>query len=683
MRYRGLLLQAVLALSAVGALGAASYAFPPRERAGQDLPQGEEALLRFAQERMNRNAWQEADRAYKAFLERHPGSAQAEQVHMHLGQLHLWHSRRPAEAREWYEKACARWPKSPNYWGWRFQIAQTFAQQNLREKAVAAYRAIGKEAPDAGQRAQAVQQAWNLEGKYFYMSVHQTFTAGQSPEVNVQIRGIEKIDFRAVHIAYDALIPHLQGADGADLHGAIGKVPAQGRRELKAWTQTYTYDRNNDWKNESVKVPSTAPGVYLVEGEYDGVTMSVTLFVSRNGLTAKAAAGKLLCFVQDRATSKPAADVAIKVLHGEAKIEGRTDAQGVFVAEGFKGGAVIAMKDGDLATTQSHYSAANGERPLIHITTDRPIYRPNQKVFFRVVHRTEQGESLEVAPGRKTVVEIRDAKGNKVYERPHALDAFGATEGELVLGDEPPLGEYLIVTRNENESADLHQHSWRWLGRWGHGPHNVVRFRVDEYRKPEYKVDVTYAKPRVLQGEAVEAVIDARYYFGSPVADAEATWQVFRKPAYSVWRCWPFYYDWYAEDEEMHGRKGGYGGPGEMVLQGSGKTDRDGKVKVVFTAEKQDHDAVYTVVAKVTDASRRAVDGSSSCKAARAEFALAMTLDRSVYKPGDRVNAKVRAATPDDQPVAGTRVTLKAYDRRWQRDRYDDALLFQGAAVSD
>ena len=53
-------------------------------------------------------------------------------------------------------------------------------------------------------------------------------------------------------------------------------------------------------------------------------------------------------------------------------------------------------------------------------------------------------------------------------------------------------------------------------------------FEVEEYKKPEYEVRVTPAKARVLQGEAVQAVIDSRYYFGEPVNGAKVKYAVYR-----------------------------------------------------------------------------------------------------------------------------------------------------------
>jgi uncharacterized protein YfaS (alpha-2-macroglobulin family) len=692
MKIRIALLYAVLGLSLSGVVGAAGYAFP-QERAGVPLPQEEPKLFQHAQDRMNHGDWLQADRAFKAYLEKFPDAPRAQQAHLNLANLHTWYSHRYAEARDWLGKAVAKWPRSPDLWSWRFMIAQTWAQQGLREKAVEEYRKIAKEAPDAQVRANAVQASWSVQGKHLQLHVNQTFTAGQEPVVHVNLAQIDKVKYRATHLRWEALLDGLGGPDRGNLRESLAKVGPDGRKVLKEWTVDYAYEKNRGWKNETIKVPSTEPGVYLVEGEHDGITMTVTLFVSRNGLITKAAAGKLLAFVQDRATSKPVAGALVRVLQGDKSLQGTTDAQGVFVTDGFQGGTVVAVKDGDVATTDSHWGGHAGEQPLIYVTTDRPIYRPNQSVFFRVVHRVEHGETLSIREGEKRVIEIRDAKGNKIYEKTHAFNAFGSTEGEIVLGDEPPLGEYKIFLRGEKDDPDTYRHSWQWFGHWDRGPRAYGRFRVDEYRKPEYRVDVEFKKSPVLQGETVEAAVVAKYYFGSPVVDADVRYTVYRRHHYSFWRHWAYYYDWYTEDEDdddgihggKHGRRfrGGWGGPGEQVLQGTGRTGKDGRVEVRFDASKIDYDAVYTVVAQVTDLSRRTVDGSATLKATRAEFGLAMTLDKYVYKPGQKINAKVRATTPDEQVVPNTPVVVKAYDRRWREGRHQDEFLFQGESATD
>jgi alpha-2-macroglobulin len=660
-----------------------------------ELPKDEQKLYEYAQNKMNNGDWRESDRAFRAFIEQFPDSKQAEQAYSQLGNLHHWYSRQYVTSREWYTKACEKFPKSENFWNYRFQIAHTYQNQNLRDKAIEEYRKISKEAPEAHVRTNAIQQAWSVEGKYFYMHVNQSYTTGQEPLVHVQLAKIDKIVFRAIHIKFDAILEHLGKADSSNLRDAISKVGKAGRREIKEWTANYTYEKNNYWKNETVKVPSTESGVYIVQGEHDGVVMTVTLFVSQYGMITKSSAGKLLVFAQDRATSKPVEGLTVRTLHSEKPITGLTNAEGLFVSEDFKGGVVIGVKGTELVTTESYYGGDQGEHPLIYVTTDRPIYRPNQTVQFRVVHRTELGQKLLVKPGEKMWVEIRDPKGNKVYDKLHATNEFGSTAGTIVLGDEPSLGEYTVLTRGEKEDANTHQWNWQWMGRWGNQTWNGVRFRVDEYRKPEYKVDIDFKKKTVLQGDDVEATIDAKYYFGSPVTDAEVTYTVTRRGYWYYWRCWDFYYDWYTEDGEDggdgiyegKGRRGGGRRPhrdyGEQILTGTGKTNAEGKLIVKFTSQKWTHDAIYDIHAKVTDLSRRVVEGGGSCKATRAEFGLAVSLNKYVYKPGDKVNVRVRATTADDKIVADQKIVVKGYDRRWRNGNYDDAFLFEGTSKTD
>ena len=59
-------------------------------------------------------------------------------------------------------------------------------------------------------------------------------------------------------------------------------------------------------------------------------------------------------------------------------------------------------------------------------------------------------------------------------------------------------------------------------------------FSVQDYKKPEYAVKVTAQTPRVLQGQPIKATIDARYYFGEPVANAKVKWVVHTSPYYPI-----------------------------------------------------------------------------------------------------------------------------------------------------
>ena len=48
---------------------------------------------------------------------------------------------------------------------------------------------------------------------------------------------------------------------------------------------------------------------------------------------------------------------------------------------------------------------------------------------------------------------------------------------------------------------------------------------MEEYKKPEYQVTVN-ATPRVLEGNSITAIIQARYFFGEPVSGAKVKYVV-------------------------------------------------------------------------------------------------------------------------------------------------------------
>ena len=100
MKLRVALLYGVLAVSLMGTLGAAGYAFP-QDRAGAALPQDEEKLFQYAQDRLNHGDWIQAEKGFKAWLEKFPDGTRAETVYGQLANLYQWHGRKPAEARAW------------------------------------------------------------------------------------------------------------------------------------------------------------------------------------------------------------------------------------------------------------------------------------------------------------------------------------------------------------------------------------------------------------------------------------------------------------------------------------------------------------------------------------------------------------------------------------------------------
>src|SRR5947208_11515834 len=104
----------------------------------------------------------EADRALRAFIEKFPGSNQAQEAMESLARLHQYQLTRLEEARRWYRLLCDTYPKASHYWAWRLDIAFTFVAQHQTDKALEEFREVARNARDAGDRTRGLENYWRL-----------------------------------------------------------------------------------------------------------------------------------------------------------------------------------------------------------------------------------------------------------------------------------------------------------------------------------------------------------------------------------------------------------------------------------------------------------------------------------------------------------------------------------------
>ncbi len=423
------------------------------------------------------------------------------------------------------------------------------------------------------------------------------------------------------------------------------------REEVKPKEQDYW------WTYQDVKVPVKDAGAYLVEGVHGDKKAYVLVVVTPNGFIVTRSPNEVLIYACDRMSGEPLPDARVRFLRDKKVVkEGKTDKDGLYrvpftlAEEDMERNMVVTCEKGsDFTLSESYYYGSSWDKYTVYIYTERPVYRPNQTVYFKgIVRERDAGGQYAVLSGRDVEVKINDPKYNKVYTKTLKTNGYGSFTDSLRLTEEPPLGSYYIEASVEGKtySGD---------------------FRVEEYKKPEYEVKVDYPKESFLQGETVTATVAANYYFGSPVNGAEVSYYVYRSRYWLPW--WYWYgeeYGWFYEDEggDEGDEYSNYGS--ELVTEGEGKLSADGKLTVKFKTEKLDFDAVYKVEARVTDKSRREISGARSVKVTRGAFFLSLTKDKWVYKPGEEVRVTVRAQDFANQAVNATAkmsVEMEGYEK--------------------
>ena len=289
------------------------------------------------------------------------------------------------------------------------------------------------------------------------------------------------------------------------------------------------------------------------------------------------------------ATGRPVAGATVDLYaynwrKGHAKIETKeTDADGrAWFAPRDRGGSffLLAKKGRDVVIdADGFYLGKNGEpgetRAAL-VYTDRSIYRPGQKLYWKVLAYKGRTDLGRISPesGRQAGVWLEDINGQRVAEATVTTNAFGTASGEFVIpAAGRPLGGWRLRT----------------------SPDGYAAVRVEEYKRPTFEVTVKdpekplrLNKPAALKGEA-------RYYFGLPVTGGEAVWQVKREPVYPRWWWWGW--------REPGGTRS------QTVAGGRAKIDADGAFAVEFTPRADERkDAAssglsyrYTLTADVTD----------------------------------------------------------------------------------
>ncbi len=445
-----------------------------------------------------------------------------------------------------------------------------------------------------------------------------------------------------------------------------------------------------DWRRDGDEKPDPKNG-QLPAGAYMMVLQSGSLapvyelvLVSDVALVSKVANDKALFFAMDAKTGKPVANADIRYTYSYYDDtnntrwivdEGRTDDDGLlktalrsnaklnYSQQHTLFGAMAA--DGRQAFVQNnfynYYNNSKGENWL-YAFTDRPAYRPNETVNFKAMLRQPKNGGFIVPAGMKVKARIYDAQGKQVLEKDDALNDYGSFDGSLTLDDKAVLGEYSL----QLYTADTNNHL-----------STVQLFRLEEYKLPEYTVNVTpepkEAKDGIAAyrlGDVIDVSIDSQYYFGGPVADADVEYLVYQdqyQRYYRPWRAYSWYYD------DMYPQNYGYGGYGQLVKQAKIQTGKDGKAKFKIDTPKDAGDQLqYHIEVRVVDKSRREIRGTADIRVMKTAYYATAEAKNNIYRPGDKAQVTIRTQTADDKPVA---VEGKVIIRR---NTWRDAVWFDG-----
>ncbi|MBX9686137.1 MAG: carboxypeptidase regulatory-like domain-containing protein, partial [Candidatus Obscuribacterales bacterium] len=473
-------------------------------------------------------------------------------------------------------------------------------------------------------------------------------------------------------------------------------------KPVKEWTRTLQPD-SQDWCYENFKTDETLPpGDYFAAVEVSNIKHTVDrgvlwFTVTDLGLIVKQDFNKTVVRALDLRTLKPVEGVAVEVRsRGDANAaSSETEADDTGAAEGAKLAQTVLLSKGSAKTGKdgfvefgvgnslskgcnanlivcgfkgeqhayggmSMYRSA-GEQHKTYFYTDRPIYRLGQSVCFRGICRDLEGNGFK-NPGELSLnISLEDPDNTQIWSGKLKTNKFGTFNGVLEIPKEGKTGAYQInITYPDGSSS-------------------YERIEIDEYRKPEYKVEVTPIDTRVSAGSKARARIKAVYYFGAPVTNAKVKYTIYsQNDWYGRYRLMsrPDYYD-YFDDWDSSGSDYYYGG--DYVSEGEVQTDAAGEAIVEFDTkdgssdlegifDSSYEDKRYKVEVEVTDISRLSVLSSGFVSVTKGDFVLFVEPKSYIAKVGERISSNVRAVDYSGNPVANRTIRMQLLRRLWDRN---------------
>jgi hypothetical protein len=605
----------------------------------------------------------------------------------------------------------------------QYAIGVYYQSRQQYHEAIREYELLAKLFPESNQKGNGESQIARIKASQVHINQTGLQLSGEPAKLQISYRNTNKVWFVARRIDLKGFFDEIRneavdnekGLPGMwslqswhsyfvnDYHDDyLNKVAAKYiGGEVIRWSDEVKDDGTYRYAEATLQTPLSDGGAYLVYGYLEeppqdhagkkgkealGIGNSrAVCVVSDVAIVEKNVKEGNLYFICDARTGAPVSQAKVNILHvwNEYDQEKRksvyykemhdleTDENGiaVFKKQDNKYGNIHAVADagdGRLAWSgmrywDIYYPSRIRDGLYAYCITDRPVYRPEQTVRFKVWMRSMQSGNYNNYGNQSVYVEIYDTKGNRVYDITKQTDEFGGLDGDFILGDEPPLGVYRLSVSGANYAGG-------------------INFRVEEYKKPEFEVTVEPGTSHSKLGEKITAVIRAKYYFGAPVTDATVNYKVYREEyrhSYYFPGEWDWLYGggyglaWYDYNwfpwwgalrccrvaPSWWGYGGAWGNPvRELVKEDESRIGEDGTVKVEIdtTQALRDHpdlDHRYVIEAEVRDASRRVITGEGAVKVTRQAFYAFVQSDRGYYRPNEEMFIKVRCLTPDNKPI--------------------------------
>jgi uncharacterized protein YfaS (alpha-2-macroglobulin family) len=369
--------------------------------------------------------------------------------------------------------------------------------------------------------------------------------------------------------------------------------------------------------NVMIPIGKRKPGLYLVEaiiGEHRATTL---VFVSDTMAITKVSSNQMLVWAARRDNGAVVPGVNVAWTDGSGVLQsGTTASNGVLALERGSPEHTYVMgedRQGGVFVSENFYYDSEIYNTKIYAVTDRPLYRPGDEVNVKFVGREfTSARASQAAVAAPLSLTVLDPNGTPLLTQALQLNPETGSDTRFRLPMGASAGGYeLRFNYRDNQYG--------------------AAFRVAEYVKPHFEINIVPAKPDFKTGEAVKGRIELRYPDGKPVAKAELSLTLRSQQNAMV-------------EGELR-----YSGAFPVALKTETlKTDGSGNIDFVLPEAKDPSRYILTVLA--SDGAAYRVKTTRELMVERSVSQYTLKAQRGFSQPGEQVHF---ALTPDG--VAGAR----------------------------
>ena len=340
---------------------------------------------------------------------------------------------------------------------------------------------------------------------------------------------------------------------------------------------------------------------------------------------------------------------------------------------------------GDIQSEEVWHVETPGEAQNLKgvLFTERGVYRPGEKVFFKGTVREYRDGAIGPPQARDCVFEVTNPRGEQVFVKKIALSDFGTAAGEMDTQAYWPMGTYTMSMTygagakaaskakksDEDDSGEEGEGNTEETGK---APklETTATFQVQEFKPPRHFTDISFERfsredksivNQERQAEFVRIVVSGAYYAGGQVKHGQVRWRIQQAPTDYRVPGFDAYAFGYPSDAKASRSEANI-----LIESGQAILDDQGKATVEFPLDRHllaGREGIL-VTATVVDFDGRAASTSKTFQV-EPEYLVGISRHQDKFQLGEEHELTVVVVDKQGKKVSQGNLKAEVLERSW------------------